>query len=239
MSTPSTDNARIAASLICADLCNLERDVAQLEAAGADFLHVDVLDGHFSPSLPIGLDTIRQLRGRTKLPFDAHLMVTNNEFFIEELARIGVQRLCLHAESAFHLDRLLGLIRDHGIAPGVALMPATPLTALQYVTERVDFILLMLINPGFAGHAAEKQVPYARRKIADCRRVLDDSGRQIAIEIDGRVSLELIPDLVAAGADIVVGGSGSVFLKGDTWAGNIRRTRDAIALGLQRRQPRG
>ena len=225
----------IAPSLICADLCNLESQVRQLESVGADLLHVDLIDGHFSPSMPMGIEVVRQLRPKTSLPYDVHLMVTDNEFFIREMAGIGVQRLAFHAESAFHLDYALSLIRDHGILAGVALMPATPLSVLEYVAERLDFVLLMLINPGFAGHAGEAQVPYAVRKVAECRRFLDDRDSSIPIEVDGRVSFSTIPHLVAAGADILVAGSGTLFHSGATRAQNAERIREAVKLGLQKR----
>lgn len=225
----------IAPSLICADLCNLESQVREMESVGADLLHVDLIDGHFSPSMPIGIQVVRQLRQKTSLPFDVHLMVTDNEFFIREMAGIGVQRLSFHAESAFHLDHALSLVREHGILAGVALMPATPLSVLEYVAERLDFIFLMLINPGFAGHTGEAQVPYALRKVAGCRRFLDDRDLSIPIEVDGRVSFSTIPDLVAAGADILVAGSGTLFHGGATRAQNAARMREAVKLGLQKR----
>lgn len=229
---------RIAPSLICTDLCNLERDVRNLESAGVDFLHVDLLDGHFSPSMPMGIEVLQQVREKTQLPFDVHLMVENNEFFIREMAKIGVQRMCFHYESAFHVDRMLALIQELGITPGIALMPATPLSVLEYCLERIEFVLLMLINPGFAGHKGEAQVPYAVQKVADCRRFLVERGRDVAIEIDGRLCFETVPGLVAAGADILVTGSRSLFHEDGTLPQNLEQTRQAIALGLRQRHPR-
>lgn len=232
----TTPVIQIAPSLICMDLCDLESSVGALADCGVDCLHVDILDGHFSPSMPMGLEVVRQLRGKTALDFDVHLMVRNNEFFIGEVARIGVHRMCFHHESAFHVDRLLGLIQQHGISPGIALMPATPLTVLEYCLERIDFVMLMLINPGFAGHKGETQVPYAEKKVLDCRRYLRDRGRDIPIEIDGRISFENILRLVAAGADILVTGSSSLFHKDGTIAENLKRIREAAALGLEKRK---
>ena len=226
----------ISPSLICTDLCNIERDVRNLEAAGVDFLHIDLLDGHFSPSMPMGIEVVQQVRQKTQLPFDVHLMVENNEFFIREMVKIGVRQMCFHYESAFHVDRMLSLIQENDIRPGIALMPATPLSVLEYCLERTEFVMLMLINPGFAGHKGETQVPYAERRVADCRRFLSDRGRDIAIEIDGRVSFENIPQLVAAGADILVAGSRSLFHEDGTLSENLEKTKTAISLGLEKRK---
>jgi ribulose-phosphate 3-epimerase len=229
---PTRPGIAVSASLICADLCNIERDLQRLEAAGIDYLHIDLIDAHFSPSLPMGIEVVQQARKKTRLPFDMHLMVENNEFFIGEMAKIGVERLCFHQESAFHVDRTLALIREAGIQAGMALMPATPLSVLEYCIDRLDFVLLMLINPGFAGHSGETQVPYALRRVADCRRFLDERGLRIPIEVDGRVSFASIPGLVAAGASELVVGSSSAFHPQADVETNMARVREAIALGL-------
>jgi ribulose-phosphate 3-epimerase len=228
-------HVRIAASLICTDLCNIERDVVALETLGVDDLHVDLLDGHFSPSMPIGIDVVAHLRPRTTLPFDVHLMVTNNEFCIDSLAGIGVQRMCFHCESTRHVDHLLDRIASHGIKAGVALSPATPLSVLEFVVDRIDFVMLMLINPGFAGHAGQTMVPYARRKVAACRQMLDRSGRDIPIEVDGRIGFSSMAELVACGADILVAGTSCLFSKDAPIADNFDRMRAAIECGLAQR----
>jgi ribulose-phosphate 3-epimerase len=232
-----TSHLAISASLICADLCNIERDLRQLEAAGVDYLHVDLIDAHFSPSMPMGIEVVQQARRKTGLPFDVHLMVENNEFFIGEMAKIGVQRISFHPESAFHVDRLLGLIREAGIQAGIALMPATPLSVLEYCIERLDFVLLMLINPGFAGHAGEAQVPYALRRVADCRRFLDERGLPVPIEVDGRVAFDNIPSLIAAGASEFVAGTRSDFHPDSDIKANTARMREAMALGIAGSRP--
>lgn len=227
---------RIAPSLICADQCNLEREVARLEALGVDELHIDLLDGHFSPSLPLGLEAVKQLRSRTSLPFDVHLMVEDNEFFIQQLGDLGIQRLCFHFESALHADRLLQQLCEAGIGAGIALKPATPLAVLEYCVERIDYVLLMLINPGFAGHKGETQVPYARQRVAACRQFLDEKGGGgIAIEVDGRVSFDNIPGLVASGADILVAGTQSLFHQEGDLKSNLERMREAAEAGLAAR----
>ena len=220
----------IAPSVMCADLCNLESDVRRLEAAGTDCLHFDIMDAHFVPNLPLGLETIRQLRPKTALPFDVHLMVENPDFFIHELAKIGVQYVSVHAEACRHLDRTLRLMRDYGIKAGVALNPATPLSALDYVLDSLDFVMLMTVNPGFAG---QKLVTSAFRKIADCRAKI---GPSVPLEVDGNVSFANIPKMVAAGADVLVAGTSSVFHKDAALPENVRKTRSAIAEGWKERK---
>ncbi len=217
---------------MCADLCHLEADVRQLEAVGVDLLHFDLMDAHFVPNMPIGLALLEQLRPKTDCPYDVHLMVEDNDFFVQKLSQIGVQQIAVHAESAPHLDRTLSLIRANGIKAGVALNPSTPISALDYVLERLDFVLIMTVNPGFAG---QKMVPSALRKIADCRAFLTERGMSIPVEVDGNVSFENIPRMVAAGADILVAGTSSIFHKDGTRDENIQRIRQAIAAGLEMR----
>lgn len=229
----------ISASLICCDLCNVERELRAMEAAGVDYLHLDFIDGHFSPSLPLGIELAQQARKKTRLPFDAHLMVENNEFFVQEMLKLGAERICFHYESAFHVDRLLCLIREGGAKAGIALMPATPLSVLDYCLDRLDYVLLMLINPGYAGSAHEAQVPYARRRVAECRAYLRRHGLELPIEVDGRVCFDSIPGLVAAGATDLVAGTRSAFHPGGSLAQNVARMRAAAALGASKEQPPG
>ncbi len=217
---------------MCANLCNLEEDIHLLEKSGIDLLHFDLMDAHFVPNMPIGLALIEQLRAKTDCDFDIHLMVNNNDFFIEAVANIGVQQIAVHVESAIHLDRTLSVIQGHGTKAGVALNPATPLSAITYVVDRLDFVLIMTVNPGFAG---QKLVPATLRKISDCRVYLDKQGANLPIEVDGNVSFENIPKMVAAGADILVGGSSSVFNKSGSRAENIQRIHQSISLGLTER----
>jgi ribulose-phosphate 3-epimerase len=219
--------------MMCASLWHLEEDVRQLEAAGVDFLHFDLMDAHFVPNMPVGLGLLEQLRPHTDLPFDVHLMVEDNDFFVEKLAPIGVQQISVHVESSVHLDRTLALIRDKGMSAGVALNPATPLSALTYVLEQMDFVLIMTVNPGFAG---QKLVPAALRKIADCRAFLREHNMHIPIEVDGNVSFEKAPHMIAAGADILVAGTSSIFHKDNSLQENAVRLRQSILLGLEMRK---
>lgn len=179
-------------SLITLDMCNLETQVKQLEQSGIKMLHVDILDGHFSPSMPLGLDTVRQLRKKTNLEFDCHVMATEQDFFVDELLDIGVQQIVFHAETTPHIDGMLNKIHAAGVRAGVALKPATPLGTLEYVLEKCDTVLLMLINPGYASVKGEKQVAYADRKIFELCRMIDERGLDTKIELDGRISMENI-----------------------------------------------
>jgi len=219
-------------SVISADLANLERDIKQLEAIGMDTLHVDILDGAFSPSMPLGLETVKRLREVTNLDFDVHLMSLNNEFFINELLDIGVQYLSFHYESSLHVQRYISLIKARGAKAGIALTPATSLSVLDMILPELDMVLLMLINPGFAGSKGEQQVPYATEKITALRQMIDARGLDIHIQVDGRVSLETIPALLQAGATSLVLGSTSLFIKGNTMEENKTLLDQAVALGL-------
>ncbi len=209
----------VSPSLMCADLCDLGREVERLQAVGVDMLHFDIMDGRFTPNMPLGLEMIRRLRPRTRLPFDVHLMVEDNDWFVGQLAPIGVERISVHVESARHLDRTLALIRDCGAEAGAALNPATPPEVLEYVLDRVSFVVVMTVNPGFAG---QSMVASAIRKIAACRRYLDERGSTAPIEVDGNVSFANIPAMVGAGARILVAGTSSLFAPASTLEDNMR-----------------
>ncbi len=206
-------------SLICLDMCNLESQAQTLERNGINVLHVDILDGHFSPSMPLGLDTVRQLRAKTHLAFDCHVMVTEQDYFVDELLDIGVQQITFHAETQPHIDGMLNRIHAKGVRAGVALKPATSLSVLDYVLEKCDAVLLMLINPGYAFMKGEKQVPYAGRKIRELRGMIEARGLDTKIELDGRISPQNIEDLGSGLADIFV--TGSTCLKRDNLDGSL------------------
>ena len=217
---------------MCADLCNAEDAVEELRTLGVDMLHFDIMDARFTPNLPLGLELVRQLRRRTPLPFDVHLMVEDNDFFVNEVLRIGVEQLSVHAESATHLDRILGMIRETGTRAGVALNPATPIDHLEYVLDKLDFVMLMTVNPGFSG---QRLVESAFRKIRACRTFLAERGLPIPIEVDGNVSFQNIPDMVASGAETLVCGSSSLFCAASSLSDSMSRLRASIADGLRRR----
>ena len=226
-------NIKLTPSLICTDLCDLEQSVNEISKLEIDMLHIDIIDGYFSPSMPMGLDVVRSLRKKCSLPFDFHLMAKENEFFINEILDIGAKQVCFHYESETHVDRLLKKIKKFGIQAGVALIPSTPVSVLEYIIEQCDFVMLTLINPGFAGDYNEEQVPYALRKINDCYKFIHGKGYDIPIEIDGRITPDSIADFVAAGADIIVLGSKSLFLENSQLAENMKKIRSAVARGIE------
>ena len=222
----------IAPSIMCADLCNLERSVKQLENEGLDTLHIDVIDGYFSPSMPLGIDTIKQLRKITDMDFDVHIMANNNEYFIQEMLEIGVQQISFHIETSTHIDRYIQLIKNSNTKVGIALNPATPLSVLDYVLPQLDTVLLMLINPGFATNKSEKQISYATKKVEDLQKMITERGLSTNIEVDGRVSLDTIPQLIKAGANILVAGSTSLFIPNQDLAYNKILVEESIRNGL-------
>lgn len=234
--TDTSPRVLVSPSLMCADACNLEAAVRGLENLGVDLLHFDIMDARFVPNMPMGLGVLQAVRSKTKLPFDVHLMVEDNDWFIGEVARIGAEYMAIHAESAVHLDRSLALVRSHGSKAGVALNPATPLDALEYVLEQLDFVLLMTVNPGFAG---QKLVPSAVRKIADCREFLNRRGVEVPVAVDGNVSFENIPHMVAAGADVLVAGTSSLFHRDGSLDENMARLKETVRRGLASRGRRG
>lgn len=201
------EKCTISPSLICLDMCNLESQVRILEQSGIKMLHVDILDGHFSPSMPLGLDTVRQLRAKTDLFFDCHVMVEDQDFFVDELLDIGVQQIVFHAETQPHIDGMINRIHAKGVKAGVALKPSTPLSTVEYVLEKCDTVLLMLINPGYAFVKGEKQVVYADRKIRELRKMINDRGLDTKIELDGRISPDNIRTYGKDQADLFVTGS--------------------------------
>lgn len=219
---------RISPSLICMDLCNLERDARILEETGFSMLHVDIVDGYFSPSLPMGLDVVRQLRNKTVLPFDAHVMAMENGYIIEQLVDIGVATLCFQAESERHVAKRLSRLREDGVKPGLALSPATPLAVLEYALDLCDFVLLMMINPGYAGHGGEARYEFMLQKIVDLREMIHRRGLDVRIELDGRVSADDLGTLAAAGGDIFVAGTSCLFSAGRPLRENIRLFKERL-----------
>ena len=197
----------ISPSLICLDMCNLESQIRILEQSGIQVLHVDILDGHFSPSMPLGLDTVRQLRQKTDMFFDCHVMVENQDFFVDELLDIGVQQIVFHAETQPHIDGMINRIHAKGVKAGIALKPSTPLSTVEYVLDKCDSVLLMLINPGYAFLKGEKQVAYADRKIRQLRQMIDERGLDTKIELDGRISPDNIRTYGKDLADVFVTGT--------------------------------
>jgi ribulose-phosphate 3-epimerase len=219
---PAHSAVRIAPSILAADFARLGEEVRAIDKAGADFIHVDVMDGHFVPNLTIGPVVVQALRPHSKLPFDVHLMISPVDAYVQEFAAAGADIITVHAEAGPHLHRTIQLVKSLGKQAGVALNPATPAEAVRHVLGEVDLVLVMSVNPGFGGqHFITPQLD----KVRILKRMIEESGRTIALEIDGGINEETAARAVAAGADVLVAGT-AVFSGGaNRYNDNIRRLR--------------
>ncbi len=194
----------VAPSILSADFANLAADIKRAEDGKADWLHVDVMDGHFVPNLTIGAPVVRSLRNVTQLPLDCHLMVSDPDRFLEDFAQAGATYLTVHTEACVHLQRTLSQIRKLGMKAGVALNPSTPEQVLEYVLQDLDLVLVMSVNPGFGGQAF---IPAVVPKISAIRKMLDEAGnKQALISVDGGINTETGSVVTAAGANVLVAG---------------------------------
>jgi ribulose-phosphate 3-epimerase len=200
----ASGGVRIAPSLLSANFAHLADEVAMCEAGGADWLHIDVMDGRFVPNLTFGAKVISTVRGLTKLPLDVHLMVVEPEKYFDEFAAAGANTLTIHAEAAPHLHRHLARIRELGCNAGVALNPATPVDAVREVIADIDLLLIMTVNPGFGG---QEFIPQAINKVARARALLDAARSRAALEVDGGISRKTIAEVFDAGATTFVAGN--------------------------------
>jgi ribulose-phosphate 3-epimerase len=219
----------IAPSILSADFARLGEQVRAAEAAGADLIHVDVMDGHFVPNISVGPLVVRALRPVTHLPLDVHLMIAQPERYIDEFARAGADIIKVHVETCPHLERTLQQIREAGARPGVTLNPATPLMLLEEVLDQVEVVLVMTVNPGFGG---QKLIPATLDKVRRLRQTLDARGLACAIQVDGGVNAQTAASVVRAGADVLVVGA-AVFANGEGIEAAMRALRGAAEEGLQ------
>ena len=214
----TTPNVEIAPSILAANFASLGEEIRAVEQGGAKMLHVDVMDGHFVPNISIGVPVVASLRKATHLQLDVHLMIAEPARYVEAFANAGADMISVHQEATPHLDRVLGQIRESGCQAGAVINPATPVEMLVEILGKVDFVLVMSVNPGFGG---QKFIPGTLKKIRYLKELRERQGLRFGIEVDGGVGPDNVTDLVRAGADILVAGT-SVFQSGDA-AAAVRR----------------
>ncbi len=214
----------LSASILSADFGRLAEEVKAVELAGADWIHVDVMDGHFVPNITIGPDVVRAIRKVTTLPLDVHLMIDAPERFLKEFVEAGADWLCIHVEATRHLHRAIQSMKELGVRAAVALNPATPLISVESVLDDLDMVLLMTVNPGFGG---QKFITSVLPKIRHCRELIDQTGLSALIQVDGGVAKGTIDELMSAGVDIFV--AGSAVFKGSDYQENVRALKTRMA----------
>ena len=214
---------KIAPSILSADFSRLGEEIMAVERAGADWIHMDVMDGHFVPNITIGPGPVKWLRKITRLPFDVHLMISNPESYIDSFAEAGSDIITVHAETAWHLHRTIAKIKERGIKAGVSLNPATPLLQVEPILKDIDLLLVMSVDPGFGG---QKFIEHVLPKIAQAREMVNAVALDVAIEVDGGITLDNIRLVAEAGADVIVSGA-AIFGSGD-YAHTVRAMKALI-----------
>ena len=216
---------KLAPSILSADFARLGEQIAEVTRAGADYIHVDVMDGHFVPNITIGAPVVASIRRVTGLPLDVHLMIEHPERYISDFINAGADIITVHVEASPHLLSTIQAIKEQGVKAGVSLNPPTPLSAVDKFIHHVDLVLVMSVNPGFGGQSF---IPETLPRIANMRKILDNRKPGIELEVDGGINADNAPDIVEAGADVLVAGN-SIFRAEEGISGAIQRLREATA----------
>ena len=213
---------KLAPSILSADFSKLGEEIASIECAGAEYVHIDVMDGSFVPSISFGMPIMKSIRGKSNCVFDVHLMIEEPVRYLQDFKNAGADLITVHAEACKHLDRTINAVKEMGMKVGVALNPATSLHVLDHVLDQIDMVLIMSVNPGFGGQSF---IPYSLDKIRELKKMIDQKGLQVDIQVDGGVKLDNAKEILDAGANILV--AGTAVFSGDV-SENVRKFKEIM-----------